>query len=121
MIISCAEPDKGWGRRPCEGFAPSNSIFVSCGLVVACRTHPGLDAAWRGSNVADRFPRSYGGQHFRWSEQRKELYEKYKISSPATASEAPVSATVSLDARRQRHADSGSADVLDGVTDAPLF
>lgn len=88
--------------------------------MAARRTHPGLGAAWKGSNVADRHPRSYGGQHFRWSEQRKLGNAKSKGSSPATASEAPIYATVSLDTSRGHHEVLGPVDVLVGVTDAPF-
>ncbi len=120
MIFAYAEPDKGWGQRPCEGFAPSTHTCVSDGTVAARRTHPGLGAAWKGSNVADRHPRSYGGQHFRWSEQRRLQNARRNRSSPATASEAPIEATVSLDAGRWHHAGLGSADVLVGVNDVPF-
>ena len=120
MIFAYAEPDKSWGQRPCEGFVPSTHTCVSGGTVAVRRTHSGLGAAWKGSNVADRYPRSYGGQHFRWSELRRLRYAILKRSSPATASEAAIKATVSLDSCRVCHAGSGPVHVLVDVTDAPF-
>lgn len=121
MKFSFAEPDKGWGQRPCEGFLSSTQTCVSDGTVAERRTHPGLGAAWKGSNVADRFPRSNGGQHHRWSERRRIQDEKIDISSPATASEAAILAAVSMDTRRQHFSDPGSDDVWERVTDAPFL
>ena len=121
MIFAYAEPDKDWGHWPCEGLTPSTHTCVSDGSVAARRTHPGLGAAWKGSNVADRHPRSYGGQHFRWPEQRRLNYAKQERSSPATASEAPIESSISLDIGRGHHAVLIHAyDVLVGVKDAPF-
>lgn len=79
MEIVLAEPVYTWGRRPCEGFVPSLRFSASDGAVAARRrAHPGLGAACRRSNVADRTPHSYGGQHFRWSELRTILWTKIK-------------------------------------------
>jgi hypothetical protein len=42
MNLACAEPDKGWGQRPCEGIAPS---ICSC---VWRRAAPARDRARHG-------------------------------------------------------------------------
>ncbi len=121
MNLAVAEPDKAWGHWPCEGNAPSNLTLVSAGSMATRRTHPGLGAASKGSNVADRTPRSYGGQGKSWPEQRREIYARQLCSSPATASKAPILATVPLGIDRHHHADHRSVDVLVGVIDVPFI
>jgi hypothetical protein len=120
MILACAEPDKGWGRRPCEGEMPSISTCVSGWAVAARRAHPGPGAAWKGSNVADRIPRSNGGQRCCWPEPRRSSNARKERSSPAAASRATISTTVHLDCRRSHLSGLGPGVVLVGVTDDPF-
>lgn len=85
MNLAYAEPDKTWGQRPCEGLEPSSHTCVSGTGVAARRTHPGLGAACKGSNAADRYPLSYGGQ-FR-PELRSSKHVQERRSEPAAASQ----------------------------------
>lgn len=118
MNLACAEPDRDWGQRPCEGLGPSTLTCVWAGLVAARRTHPGMGAAWKGSNVADRNPQSYGGQS--WPDMRSSKNARRKSSSPAAASEKSIAAAVHLDRRCVCHAGLRPADVLVGMIDVPF-
>jgi hypothetical protein len=126
MNLACAEPDKGWGQRPCEGIAPSICSCVSGRTVAARRARPGPGAAWKGSNVADRIAHlhwrksSYGGQRCCWSGPRSSSNARRQSSLPATASQTTVSAAISLDHRRYHLAGLGPVDVLVGVSDDPF-
>lgn len=100
MNLAYAQPDKTWGQRPCEGSVSSLHIRVSGRGLAARRTHPGLGAACKGSNAADRDPRSYGGQCFCWPEQRSYHHVQERRSAPAAAPQATFEATVSLHRRR---------------------
>lgn len=92
-----AAPVYIWGQRPCEGRAPSTRYSVSAGEVATRhRAHPGLGAACKRSNVADRNPLSYGGQQSRWSEQRKLYHGRTRSPSPAAASETALKMAVRL-------------------------
>ena len=68
--------------------------------MAARRTQPGLGAACKGSNAADRDPRPYGGQRFCWSELRRLNYVQEGCSAPAAASQATFEAAVSFYRRR---------------------
>lgn len=95
MNLAHAQSDKTWGRWPCEGLVPSSHTCVSGrGVATRDRTQPGLGAACKGSNAADRNPCSYGGQHFRWPEQRRLNYVRERCSAPAAASQATFEVAV---------------------------
>lgn len=120
MTLVCAQPDKGWGQRPCEGKLPSISTCVSGWTVAARRARPGPGAAWKGSNVADRIPRSNGGQRFCWPEPRSSYNARQGSSLPAAASQTSIMVAVSMDNRRNNLPALGPFDVLVGVTDDPF-
>lgn len=84
------------------------------------RTHPGLGAVWKGSNVADRNPSPYGGQRYCWSDSRSIKYAKEEASSPATASQTSILAKEFMEIRRQHLSGLEPVDVLVGVTDDPF-
>lgn len=121
MNLACAEPDKGWGQWPCEGLVPSSRSCVSGGTAAARRARPGPGAACKGSNVADRILRSYGGQRFCWSEMKEIKNARKKCSSSAAASQTTNLAAVSLDFRRNCLSGPGPVDVLVGVNGDPFI
>ena len=122
MNLAYAEPDKGWGQRPCEGVEPSISTCVSeYWTVAARRALPGPGAAWKGSNVADRIPRSYGGQRLCWPEQRIFQHANEESSSPAAASQTTIPTPLHYAYRRHHLSGLGPVDVLVGVTDDPFI
>lgn len=121
MNLANAEPDLSWGQWPCEGMLPSTLTLVSAGSVAARRTHPGLGAAPKGSNVADRNPRSYGGQGKPWPEPRRNYDARQACSSPAAASKTTILAPVPVGTDRRRHAGHRPIDVMVGVIDDPFI
>ena len=96
MNLAYAQPDKTWGQRPCEGLVPSPHTCVSGRGLAARRTHPGLGAACKGSNAADRDPCSYGGQRCCWPEQRNYHHVQERRSAPAAAPQATFEVAASL-------------------------
>ena len=100
MNLAHARTDKTWGQRPCEGFVPSVHTCVSGRGLAARRTHPGLGAACKGSNAADRDPRSYGGQCFFWPEQRELYHVQERRSAPAAAPQATFEMAVCVHRHR---------------------
>ncbi len=119
MKLAYANPVIVWGQGPCEGSEPSTISCDSEGVVLR-RTRPGAGAAWKGSNVADRSPISYGGQRSCWSEIRSIKHAREKKSSPATASQTPILATEFMEIRRKHLSGLEPVDVLVGVIDDPF-
>ena len=118
MEIVLAEPVYTWGQRPCEGLLPSTRFSDSAGVVAARRrAQRGLGAACKRSNVADRTPRSYGGQQFRWQEQRKLNDGRERPPSPAAASETAFKMALCLRGSRHFRETHPAHHELVGVTD----